>query len=175
MSDKIIDVILQELRDNDRWVNDLHFHISVIENILNKHLSIPKAQWFRAAYDGNVARVYLPKEEEQEETKAEIKRLKEIPTKRTSMIEYLKWEKITWFIGRKYGKKEVKAYNDWIETSIQMIASCMTKLVEQEDTTPIEQLEARVKYIEDTIHKIMNNNLKIREKLNVLIEDYNRK
>lgn len=46
---------------------------------------------------------------------------------------------------------------------------------EQEDTKPIEQLEARVKYIEDTIHKIIDNNLKIREKLNALIEDYSKR
>ena len=48
-------------------------------------------------------------------------------------------------------------------------------LPKQEDTKPIEQLEARVKYIEDTIHKIIDNNLKIRKKLNVLIEDYNKR
>ena len=61
-----------------------------------------------------------------------IRRLKEIPTLWTEMIEYLKWELIVNpKAQKKYNKREVKAYNDWIKTAISIIGSVPTRLVDK--------------------------------------------
>lgn len=125
MPNNIIEFIVNEYKEEPAYYNSPDWLRPLLERHLSPYLSIPE-------------------EAEQEQPKVEIKKLKEVPTERTSMIEYLKLEKITWFIGRKYDKKEVKAYNDWIETSIQRIASCMTKLVEQEAKQPIEKVERQL-------------------------------
>lgn len=89
--------------------------------------------------------------------KVSIKFLDEIPTPWKDMIEYLKWEMIVRPENqKKYKTKQtVIAYNNGIERSIQMIASCFSQLKEVESSRKSGEFKACTT-VDEIVDKVMD-------------------